>query len=572
MSQVKLEVYDLSGGMASAMSQQLLGQRIDGIWHTGVLVFNREYYFGGGIQVAQPGQFSREHRMAPVQSLVLGITSKTQSELEVYLWEIGPRFTQSTYDLIRNNCNNFSDVVCRFLLGSGIPSYIVDLPNRVFSTPMGAMLRPMIEGMQNNIMHSHGSGMDPFGHTSAPGRNISSNASISSAPIGVISPLPSPAAAAAVISAPLPVTVSIPHAATLEERALISGDATTIQTMGDKLLNAAIEGGVAGSALLEEEKLMIAEIIKTLKTPSMASQSATVPPFSVASYGLLESVMERFPSLQMSSLFILRLMVLHDQHPATSYARIIRSLVAKLQTAMSTAAALPPSVSSFSGIPAQVMALCALSNLLSHDSGADFLFNNTHQRNAAGCGIFDDDGSAVPVDDESTAGSSEQLISTVVDIAVGYLSHARSEVRQLAAAIVYNVALLGTKQGCLSGSWAHSAVNTAVDPSVLHPQALHILCGCIENILTEQDANVRRRELATICRIVRACGSAASKLLDDLGVLTPGDGLHALHQELLRKQQQQLRDGKGSKSAVVVSAEDELTIITEILKIAQNYK
>jgi hypothetical protein len=35
MSLVQLAVYDLSGGMASALSQSVLGQRIEGIWHTG---------------------------------------------------------------------------------------------------------------------------------------------------------------------------------------------------------------------------------------------------------------------------------------------------------------------------------------------------------------------------------------------------------------------------------------------------------------------------------------------------------------------------------------------------------
>jgi hypothetical protein len=34
-SPVKLVVYDLSNGMAAHMSAALIGQRIEGIWHTG---------------------------------------------------------------------------------------------------------------------------------------------------------------------------------------------------------------------------------------------------------------------------------------------------------------------------------------------------------------------------------------------------------------------------------------------------------------------------------------------------------------------------------------------------------
>jgi hypothetical protein len=35
---VQLLVYDLSRGMATMMSQSILGTRIDGIWHTGIIV------------------------------------------------------------------------------------------------------------------------------------------------------------------------------------------------------------------------------------------------------------------------------------------------------------------------------------------------------------------------------------------------------------------------------------------------------------------------------------------------------------------------------------------------------
>ncbi len=50
-TRVHLLVYDLTKGMAAMMSQGILGQKIDGVWHSGVQVFDREYYFGGGIQV-----------------------------------------------------------------------------------------------------------------------------------------------------------------------------------------------------------------------------------------------------------------------------------------------------------------------------------------------------------------------------------------------------------------------------------------------------------------------------------------------------------------------------------------
>ena len=58
MVAVHLAVYDLSQGMAAMMSQNILGQRIDGIWHSGIRVFGKEWFFGGGVQECQVRPFS----------------------------------------------------------------------------------------------------------------------------------------------------------------------------------------------------------------------------------------------------------------------------------------------------------------------------------------------------------------------------------------------------------------------------------------------------------------------------------------------------------------------------------
>ena len=49
MPQVLVNVYDLSQGIARQQSMMILGKQIDAIYHTGVVVFGREIYFGSGI-------------------------------------------------------------------------------------------------------------------------------------------------------------------------------------------------------------------------------------------------------------------------------------------------------------------------------------------------------------------------------------------------------------------------------------------------------------------------------------------------------------------------------------------
>ena len=43
--------------MAKQMSPMLLGKSIDGIYHTGLVVYGTEFYYGGGICQGQPKVF-----------------------------------------------------------------------------------------------------------------------------------------------------------------------------------------------------------------------------------------------------------------------------------------------------------------------------------------------------------------------------------------------------------------------------------------------------------------------------------------------------------------------------------
>jgi hypothetical protein len=53
-----------------------------------------------------------------------------------------------TYNLLRWNCNNFSNEVTQFLVGKEIPSHILSLPDDVMNTPLGQQLMPFLNMME----------------------------------------------------------------------------------------------------------------------------------------------------------------------------------------------------------------------------------------------------------------------------------------------------------------------------------------------------------------------------------------------------------------------------------------
>ncbi|KAJ3777931.1 PPPDE putative peptidase domain-containing protein [Lentinula raphanica] len=141
---VKLYVYDLSNGMAKQMSLQLTGRQIDGIWHTSIVVFGKEIFYGQGIDITAPG---RSHHGNPLHIVDLGTTSIDEETFNEYLDEMREHYTADKYHLLDFNCNSFTNDCAAFLTGGSIPDFIKDLPSDFLSTPFGAALRPTIDAM-----------------------------------------------------------------------------------------------------------------------------------------------------------------------------------------------------------------------------------------------------------------------------------------------------------------------------------------------------------------------------------------------------------------------------------------
>lgn len=154
---VQLLVYDLSRGLAKQMSMSFLGFQLDAIYHTSIQLQGREYVYDGGIIDITPGT---SHLGQPLEKIHLGQTNLPMDIIHEYLDSVRPIFTlevcylfsstvphiltDQSYDLFKHNCNNFTDAFSNFLLGKGIPSHIVNMPQAVMDSPMGQMLLPQL--------------------------------------------------------------------------------------------------------------------------------------------------------------------------------------------------------------------------------------------------------------------------------------------------------------------------------------------------------------------------------------------------------------------------------------------
>jgi len=148
-AKVQLYMYELTGGFARLLSRTLLGKEIEGIWHTAIVAYDQEHFFGShGISSILPGSIIGQ----PTEIIDLGETEITPEAFQEFVAEMrNERFCGTKYHLLEHNCNNFSNEVAQFLTGSPIPAKITSMPSDIIDTPFGQKLLPIIESVKGQI-------------------------------------------------------------------------------------------------------------------------------------------------------------------------------------------------------------------------------------------------------------------------------------------------------------------------------------------------------------------------------------------------------------------------------------
>ncbi|XP_035432989.1 uncharacterized protein LOC118264555 isoform X3 [Spodoptera frugiperda] len=143
---VELYIYDLTNGLASILSPSILGRQIEGVWHTAVVVYDREFFYGGsGITSCAPGgtQLGPPHRVER-----LGETFVPFQVFSEYIQGLSTTtYSPGAYNLLEHNCNHFSEEVAQFLCGAHVPKHIVAQPDDLLAPGARAALQALLDNL-----------------------------------------------------------------------------------------------------------------------------------------------------------------------------------------------------------------------------------------------------------------------------------------------------------------------------------------------------------------------------------------------------------------------------------------
>jgi hypothetical protein len=141
---VTLLQYDISSKATKVFGRLLFGKKIEGIWHTSLLCFEKEWWYGGDLFRSTP---LKTPFGEPVKRVELGETYFTQQELMKHITEhLHDKFNQKTYDVFENNCNNYTNTISIFLCGKKIPQEILDMPRDLMAGGVARLLRRPLNG------------------------------------------------------------------------------------------------------------------------------------------------------------------------------------------------------------------------------------------------------------------------------------------------------------------------------------------------------------------------------------------------------------------------------------------
>ena len=402
-----------------------------------------------------------------------------------------------SYDLLHRNCNNFSHeaAVEGLRLGSGVPQWILEVPRKFLSSPMGMVLRPMLEQMQltNNAPTNIGGGgsmgmPSSFSSNVAPSPSLTSSASVAAANpwANIPSDVPS-------MSTPAHNNQTTPDSKTniitplLDKQTgpLLSTETGVVHACVSRLVPATTPSPTDPNNSQQQQRDLLSKL-------SIAANASWTTSEINSVHRHLCSFIANGTNVSFA-LMLLRLVVLRQ--PSSSDDEILDN-----ESSIKLVSSLLLDDDKATNLATRSMAWCVLSNAAGSTNPPPCLSpsgNNTHE-------------TLLPLIDAALSDCNPPSSTDVSTL------QSNISLRQSASAFLYNVSR------SLAGS--NSANNNAGDNSgneELSEATMAILIGCLENIGEEKDAMTLTRRCMCLGQLLKArkYWRTAVELVRDLGLV-----------------------------------------------------
>lgn len=125
-TEIKINVYDLlPPGKVSSLLWTIGGSLL----HSGIIIRNKEYAYGGHDKRGVTGVYWNRPRLEPPGGtfrleILQGFSFRPDEELEEIIREASQKFQGTSYNLLTNNCNHFTSYLCEKLTSRPAPSWL----------------------------------------------------------------------------------------------------------------------------------------------------------------------------------------------------------------------------------------------------------------------------------------------------------------------------------------------------------------------------------------------------------------------------------------------------------------
>ncbi|PQE25960.1 UPF0326 hag1 protein [Rutstroemia sp. NJR-2017a BBW] len=123
---IVINVYDL---LPPGKVSSVLWTLGTSLLHSGVVINNREYAFGGHDRKGMTGVYWAKPRLEPPGGtfkceILQGFTVSPQAEIDAIIKEASEVFQGTSYNLLSRNCNHFTSYLCERLTGRPAPGWL----------------------------------------------------------------------------------------------------------------------------------------------------------------------------------------------------------------------------------------------------------------------------------------------------------------------------------------------------------------------------------------------------------------------------------------------------------------